>query len=148
MFRFTIRELFLLTIIAALAVALALEHRRGERLENDLSLAENESKNMRTAVGNLHDDIERIEQTLPAHGLKLTWSRDMRPTLESVTLLFHHQMVASAQVAHRRHEPANEHQSPAVRLIEKGIAGGVGDFLEDESLPFVDDFDSQLLRTA
>jgi hypothetical protein len=84
MFRFTIRELLLLTIIAALAVALALEHWRGERLKNDLALAENESKNMRTAVGNLHDDIERIEQTLPAHGLTLQWSRDMRPTLQKV----------------------------------------------------------------
>ena len=84
MFRFTIRELCLLTIIAALAVALALAHWRSERLQYDLGLAENESKNMRMAVGNLHHDIERIEQTLPAHGLKLTWSRDMRPTLEKV----------------------------------------------------------------
>ena len=84
MFRFSIRELCLLTIIAALAVALALAHWRSERLENDLHLAENESHTMRSAVGNLHDDIERIEQTLPAHGLKLVWSRDMRPTLEKV----------------------------------------------------------------
>ena len=84
MFRFTIRELCLLTVIAALAVALVLQHSRSERLQNALALAENESENMRTAVGNLHDDIERIEQGLPAHGLTLQWSRDMRPTLQKV----------------------------------------------------------------
>ncbi len=84
MFRFTIRELCMLTVIAALAVALVLQHWRSERLQNALALAENESKNMRTAVGNLHDDIERIEQGLPAHGLTLKWSRDMRPTLQKV----------------------------------------------------------------
>jgi hypothetical protein len=82
--RFTIRELALLTIIAALAVALALEHWRNSHLEKSLDLVENESKNMRTAVGNLHADIERIERTLPEHGLKLEWSRDMRPKLEKV----------------------------------------------------------------
>jgi hypothetical protein len=84
MFRFSIRELLLLTIIAALGVALALESWRSQRLQNALNLAESESQNMRTAVGNLHDDIERIEDGLPPHGLKLEWSRDMRPTVQKL----------------------------------------------------------------
>ena len=84
MFRYTIRELVLLTIIVALGVGWVLERWRNERLANALAVAENESQLMRSAVGSLHEDMERIEKTLPTHGLKLEWSRDMRPMVGKV----------------------------------------------------------------
>lgn len=84
MFRFTIRELVLVTIVVALGVGWVLERWRNRRLEKSLTLAENEARVMEAAVESLHEDIERIEQGLPSHGLTLHWSRDMRPSLQKL----------------------------------------------------------------
>ena len=81
MFRFTLRELVLVITVVALGTGWGLERWRNAGLRRELAMAENESQLMRMAVVSLHEDMERIEKGLPAHGLKFEWSRDMRPSV-------------------------------------------------------------------
>ena len=82
MFRFSIRELVLVTLVVALGIGWGLERWQNSTLARRLVLAENESQLMQTAVTSLHEDIAGIEKGLTPYGLKLVWSREMRPTLE------------------------------------------------------------------
>jgi hypothetical protein len=82
--RFTIRELLLLTVIAALAVGWALERFHRSRLERRLEIVQYEEQQARFVIDSLYQDLEQIEQALPPHGLSLVWSREMRPTVQQV----------------------------------------------------------------
>jgi hypothetical protein len=83
MFRFTIRDVLWLTVVVALAVGWWLERSRSERLERAVSIAENDARQSRAAITSMYEDLERIERDLPAHGLTLVWSRDMRPSVQA-----------------------------------------------------------------
>ena len=85
MFRFSIRELVLLTMVVALSIGWGLAQWRSQRLVRSLALMENEARLMTAAVASLHKDIEQIETGLTAYGLKLVWSRDMRPSVQELT---------------------------------------------------------------
>lgn len=84
MFRFTIRELLLLTLVVAAGVGWCLERWRSGLLQTALASAENEAQLSEAAIKSLHQDIERIETELPAHGLKLSWSRELRPSIQKL----------------------------------------------------------------
>jgi hypothetical protein len=84
MFRFTIRDVLWLTVVVALAVGWILERRRSGGLERRIELAENDAQQSRQAIKIMHEDLDRLEQALPPHGLTLDWSRDMRPTLQDL----------------------------------------------------------------
>jgi hypothetical protein len=84
MFRFTIRELLLLTVIVALGLGWGLESWRSVRLQKAIASAELERELSRAAIESLHQDIERIEKELPPHGLTLAWSREMRPSIQKL----------------------------------------------------------------
>ena len=85
MYRFTIRDLLLLTVIAALAVGWVLERQRSARLARRLELLQYEEQQARFVINSLYDDLEKIEQALPPHGLSLTWSREMRPSVQPMS---------------------------------------------------------------
>ncbi len=84
MYRFTVRELLLVTVIVALAVGWALERRRGQRLQHHLDVTESQEQQARVVINSLYEDLGRIEQALPPHGLALVWSREMRPSVQTV----------------------------------------------------------------
>lgn len=83
MFRFTIRELLLLTLIVALALVWGLERRRSDRFRRDLELVQNELQLSRITIKTLYEDLDHIDRSLPPHGLTLVWSKDMRPKVQS-----------------------------------------------------------------
>lgn len=84
MFRFTIRELLLLTLSVALGLGWGLERWRRERLERDAELAQNEVQQSRATIKTLYEDLDAIDRSLPPHGLTLVWSKDLRPTVQSL----------------------------------------------------------------
>lgn len=84
MFRFTIRELALVTLAVALGLGWWQEWRRNSGLERRAELAENDSRQSRAAIKSMYEDLDRIEQALPPHGLTLVWSRDFRPTVQAL----------------------------------------------------------------
>ena len=81
MFRFTIRELVLLTLVVALGVGWWLERGRRQRNELTMRKLENEAQLSRLAITSLTEDISRIDKDLSARGLRLDWSNDMRPSV-------------------------------------------------------------------
>jgi len=83
--RFTIRDLLLLTVIAALAVGWALERHRSNQLARRLDLVQYEEQQARVVIDSLYEDLDGIEKALPPHGLALVWSREMRPSVQPVT---------------------------------------------------------------
>jgi hypothetical protein len=84
MFRFSLRELILTTLVVALALGWALERRQSQWLARQLTVIEIEARQSHVAIKLLHDDLERIEQALAPHGLALAWSKDLRPSLEAL----------------------------------------------------------------
>ena len=82
MFRFTIRELILLTLAIALGLGWLLERRQAKQHERDLGVIETEARQSQVAIKIMHDDLERIERDLAPHGLTLAWSNDLRPSLQ------------------------------------------------------------------
>jgi hypothetical protein len=82
MFRFSIRDVLWLTVVVALGIAWVLEHQRNTKLAHDLGVVENEAQVSRLAIKSLHEDIDRITQALPRHGLTVVWSNDLRPTVQ------------------------------------------------------------------
>lgn len=82
MFRFTIRELLLVTLSVALGLGWGLERWRRERLVRDMELAQNEVQQSRVTIKTLYEDLDAIDQSLPPHGLMLVWSKDLRPTVQ------------------------------------------------------------------
>jgi hypothetical protein len=82
MFRFSIRELLLITLVVALALGWALERRHSKSLERQLNVIETDARQSHVAIKLLHDDLERIERALAPHGLTLAWSKDFRPSLQ------------------------------------------------------------------
>jgi len=85
MFRFTIRELVLVTIVVALGVGRAVERQRNRNLDRRVELAENDARQSRVAIKMMYEDLDGIEQALPPHGLTLVWSREMRPTVQELS---------------------------------------------------------------
>ena len=85
MFRFTIRDVLWLTVVVALAVVWGLERQRSAGLARQVRVVETEAVNALAAVKCLHEDIDRIEQALPTHGLALVWSNEMRPRVQTMS---------------------------------------------------------------
>ena len=85
MFRFTIRELVLVTVVVAFAVGWWLERARSQGQARRIASLEGEVHQVGVVIKTLYDDLERIERALPAYGAGLVWSRDMRPSLSPVS---------------------------------------------------------------
>ncbi|MCI0358690.1 MAG: hypothetical protein L0211_09425 [Planctomycetaceae bacterium] len=81
MFRFTIRELVLLTLVAAMGVGWWMERGRSQRNDQAMRKLEAEVQLSRSVIKSLSEDISRIDQDLSKRGLKLVWSNDMRPSV-------------------------------------------------------------------
>jgi hypothetical protein len=84
MFRFTIRDVLWLTVVVALGVGWVLERQRSKRLERHVDVVENEAEQSRVAMRRLYEDLDRIEQALPPHGLSIEWSKDLRPSVQTM----------------------------------------------------------------
>jgi len=85
MFRFTIRDVLWLTVVVALAVGWWLERTRSQGQARRIERLEAEVQQVGVVIKTLYDDLERIEQALPAYGAGLVWSRDMRPSLTPIS---------------------------------------------------------------
>jgi hypothetical protein len=85
MFRFTIRDVLWLTVVVALTVGWWLERARSQGQARRIERLEAEVQQSGVAIKTFYDDLERIEQALPAYGAGLVWSRDMRPSLSPVS---------------------------------------------------------------
>ena len=85
MFRFTIRDVLWLTVVVALAVGWWLERARSQGQARRIERLEGEVQQVGVVIKTLYDDLERIEQALPAYGAGLVWSREMRPSLSPVS---------------------------------------------------------------
>ena len=85
-FRFTIREVLLLTVIIALGVGWSVERIRSSRLAREVRILEREAERSKLAIKTLYQDIEGIEQALPRHGLHIVWSNDARPSVQKLPL--------------------------------------------------------------
>jgi hypothetical protein len=83
MFHFTIRDLLLSTTIVALAVGWGVERQQNKRLKRDVAIVEIDAQQSRQVIKNLYDDLERMDQVLPHHGLTIVWSDRMRPSVKS-----------------------------------------------------------------
>lgn len=84
MFRFTIRELLLLTVVAALGVGWAVERWHSEQQRKSIVSFELDAQLSRAAFESLHQDIEQIEKDLHPHGLTLVWSSQLRPSVQKL----------------------------------------------------------------
>ena len=84
MFRFTIRELVLVSMVVALGVGWELQRTHSRGQARRIARLEAEVKQHGDVIKTLYDDLERIEQGLPAYGAGLVWSREMRPSLSPV----------------------------------------------------------------
>jgi len=84
MFRFTIREMLLLTVSIALGLGWIVERVHSIKLQSDVTHYEREANLSKLAIKTMHEDLDRIERALPPHGLTLVWSRDMRPSVEKL----------------------------------------------------------------
>jgi hypothetical protein len=85
--RFSIRDVLWLTVIVALGLAWGLERGRSERLEHKVGVIEIEAAQSRLVIKNLHDDLDKMGQALPPHGLTIAWSREFRPSLQTLSKL-------------------------------------------------------------
>ena len=85
MFRFTIRDVLWLTVVVALGLAWGLERRRSAKLEHKVDVIEIEAEQSRLVIKNLHDDLDKLGQALPPHGLTIAWSREFRPSLQTLS---------------------------------------------------------------
>ena len=85
MFRFTIRDVLWLTVVVALGVGWWLERTRSQGQARRIERLDAEVKQLGSVIKTHYDDLERIEQALPAFGAGLVWSRDMRPSLSPVS---------------------------------------------------------------
>ena len=83
MLRFSIRDVLWLTVVVAMGIVWVLERHRNTRLAHDLVIVENEAQLSRLAIKSLHEDLSRIEQALPRHGLTVVWTNDLRPTVQT-----------------------------------------------------------------
>lgn len=84
MFRFTIRDVLWLTVVVALGLAWVLERRRSTGLEQQVRAVENDAQLSRVAIKSLYEDLERIERELAPHDLTVVWSKDLRPTIQTM----------------------------------------------------------------
>jgi hypothetical protein len=82
MFRFAIRDVLLFMAIVGLGLAWHLEHRQSKQLKHEISVIENEVRQSRMVISHLYEDLDKIGQLLPHHGLALCWSNDMRPSIQ------------------------------------------------------------------
>jgi len=71
--KFTIRDLFLVTMIVALAVGWWLERRRCDKLQMDLAVAEEEVRSDEEALKGYARIVDKIELALPSYGLTISW---------------------------------------------------------------------------
>ena len=69
MFRFSIRELMLVTLVVALGVAWCTEHRRLQAALNDAIEATEKSEKSQTRTRRMDAEIGQIHDQLAAHGL-------------------------------------------------------------------------------
>ncbi|MFN0017662.1 MAG: hypothetical protein ACKVP0_05335 [Pirellulaceae bacterium] len=79
--KFSIRDLFLVTLIVALAVGWWVERRRREQLEID-----SDPELSRLAIDSLHRAIQDIDSDLNRRGLTVVWSSKMRASVETINL--------------------------------------------------------------
>ena len=84
MFRFSIRDVFWLTVVVALGLGWVLERQRSKELQSHVRIAENEAEQSRMAIKILYEDLSRIEQALAPHGLAFAWSKDLRPSIQTM----------------------------------------------------------------
>jgi len=84
MFRFSIRDVFWLTVVVALGLGWVLERQRSKGLQNHVRIAENEAEQSQVAIKILYEDLSRIEQALAPHGLTFAWSKDLRPSIQTM----------------------------------------------------------------
>jgi hypothetical protein len=84
MFRFTLRDVLWLMVVVGLVLGWALERHRSTRLQHAVAAAENDANLSRAAIETLYDDLSRIEQSLAPHGLTFSWSRDLRPSVQTM----------------------------------------------------------------
>jgi hypothetical protein len=84
-FRFTIRDVLWLTVVVGVALGWVLERQRSKRLQYEVDVAENEADQSRMTIEIMYDDLNRIEQALAPHGLKLAWSKDLRPSIQTMS---------------------------------------------------------------
>jgi len=84
MFRFTIRDVLLLTTIVALGMGWALERRQSTRLRHDAAVIEYEVQQSRVVIKNLYEDLDKINQELSQHGLTLSWSSKLRTYIQTL----------------------------------------------------------------
>jgi len=85
MFRFTIRDVLWLMVVVGLALGWWLERARSQGQARRIASLEGEVQQVGLVIKTLYDDLERIEQALPAYGAGLVWSPDMRPSLSPVS---------------------------------------------------------------
>ena len=71
--KFTIRDLFLVTMIVALAVGWWADSRRRGQLERDLAAAKAETQEDKKAIEKYFKMMVKIERELPSHGLVFDW---------------------------------------------------------------------------
>ena len=71
MFRFSIRELLLLTVVAAIGVAWFTDH---SRLHAALVSAQSDAKSSDAVCDRLQREMDNIGHELPRHGLCLLWA--------------------------------------------------------------------------
>ena len=80
--RFTVRELLLVTVIVGLGIGWWMDHWRSSGVQRRLDVVEIEAKQSRTAIAAMYADLDAIEQSLSTHGLTLSWSRNLRPSVQ------------------------------------------------------------------
>jgi hypothetical protein len=82
--QFTIRELLLVTVIVGMGVGWWLEYRQSAHIKRLLDVVEIEAKQSRMAINTMYADLDGIEQSLQPYGLTLSWSNDLRPSVQHV----------------------------------------------------------------
>ena len=89
MFRFSIRELMLVTLVAAMGVAWFAEHRRAQSALIDAKKAEErvtDAEEIAEARWNLwHKDVNDIQKQLPKYGLDIVWITDGGPGVYKIS---------------------------------------------------------------
>jgi hypothetical protein len=80
MFRFSIRDLFWLTLVAAMVVAMYLEHRRVEAAEVREEAAGKDGLKWKDEWLKWKDHVATIQEQLPRFGLGIFWFTE-KPTV-------------------------------------------------------------------